>query len=256
MGLKAISAGLSDVGRQREHNEDMYMLLPEHALSIVCDGMGGHRAGDVASKMAAAEVVDFFKTAVSDDITWPFPFDANKSEDENKLICGVKLANRKIFDKALGSREYHGMGTTVVGILYSDKRNQTYIAHVGDSRCYRVRSGGIEQLTRDHSLINEYLQAMPELPSEQRDNLPAADIGTVEEALKEGQEALKGEDVAAMEQARDRINQAAHKLAEAMYKQTAGASAAGPDGQKQSTGDAGARKRDGEVVDAEFEDVK
>ena len=78
----------------------------------------------------------------------------------------------------------------------------------------------------------------------------------MEAALTEGQEALKGEDVAAMERARDRINQAAHKLAEAMYKQTAGASTSGTDGQQQTAGDAGARKRDGEVVDAEFEDVK
>jgi len=91
---------------------------------------------------------------------------------------------------------------------------------------------------------------------EQRDNLPAADIGTVEAALNEGREALKGEDIAAMERARDRINQAAHKLAEAMYKQTAGGSAAGPDGQQQTGGASGAHKRDGEVVDAEFEDVK
>jgi len=91
---------------------------------------------------------------------------------------------------------------------------------------------------------------------EQRDNLPAADIGTVEAALNEGREALKGEDIAAMERARDRINQAAHKLAEAMYKQTAGGSAAGPDGQQQPGGASGAHKRDGEVVDAEFEDVK
>ena len=91
---------------------------------------------------------------------------------------------------------------------------------------------------------------------EQRDNLPAADIGTVEAALNEGREALKAEDIAAMERARDRINQAAHKLAEAMYRQTAGASAAGPDGQQQTGGASGAHKRDGEVVDAEFEDVK
>jgi molecular chaperone DnaK len=90
---------------------------------------------------------------------------------------------------------------------------------------------------------------------EQRDNLPADDISTVEAALEEGREALKGEDVAAMERARDRINQSAHKLAEAMYKQTAGGQSAGSDGQQQ-TGDAsGARKRDSEVVDAEFEDV-
>src|SRR5215468_8228398 len=90
---------------------------------------------------------------------------------------------------------------------------------------------------------------------EQRDNLPAADVSAVEAALSEGQEALKGEDVAAMERARDQINQVAHKLAEAMYKQAASSQPSGADGQQQ-TGDAsGAHKRDGEVVDAEFEDV-
>jgi molecular chaperone DnaK len=90
---------------------------------------------------------------------------------------------------------------------------------------------------------------------EQRDNLPAADISAVESALNEGREALKGEDVATMERARDQINQVAHKLAEAMYKQAAGSQTPGADGQQQ-TGDAsGTRKRDGEVVDAEFEDV-
>jgi serine/threonine protein phosphatase PrpC len=170
--MKAIGAGLSDVGRQREHNEDRYVLLPEHALYIVADGMGGHRAGDVASTIATTEVAEFFKTTMTEDVTWPFPFDQSKTEEENRLITGIKLANRKIYDKALASRELHGMGTTVVGLLYAPKRNQVYVAHVGDSRCYRVRSGAIEQLTRDHSLINEYLQAMPELPSEQRDNLP------------------------------------------------------------------------------------
>ena len=170
--MRAIGAGLSDVGRQREHNEDRFVILPDHSLFIVADGMGGHRAGDVASTIARTEVADFFKTTMTEDITWPFPFDQSKTEEENKLITGIKLANRKIYDKALGSRELHGMGTTVVGLLYAPKRNQAYVAHVGDSRCYRVRNGSIEQLTRDHSLINEYLQAMPELPTEQRDNLP------------------------------------------------------------------------------------
>ena len=90
---------------------------------------------------------------------------------------------------------------------------------------------------------------------EQRDNLPAADISAVESALNEGREALKGEDVAAMERARDQLNQAAHKLAEAMYKHAAGSQAEGGDGQQQAGGASGAHKRDGEVVDAEFEDV-
>jgi molecular chaperone DnaK len=90
---------------------------------------------------------------------------------------------------------------------------------------------------------------------EQRDNLPAADINAVESALNEGREALKGEDVAAMERARDQLNQVAHKLAEAMYKQAAGSQASGADGQQQADGASGTHKRDGEVVDAEFEDV-
>jgi len=89
---------------------------------------------------------------------------------------------------------------------------------------------------------------------EQRDNLPAADISAVESALNEGREALKGEDGAAMERARDQINQVAHKLAEAMYKQAAGSQASDADGQQQA-GSASRTKRDGEVVDAEFEDV-
>jgi protein phosphatase len=173
MGLTAVSAGLSDVGRQREHNEDRYIVLPEHSLFVVADGMGGHRAGDVASTMATQEVGEFFKTtARNSDITWPFPFDATKSEEENKLICGIKLANRRIFDKAVAHRELHGMGTTVVSFLFAKNLQVVYVAHVGDSRCYRVRSGGIRQLTRDHSLINEYLMAMPELTSEQRDHVP------------------------------------------------------------------------------------
>jgi molecular chaperone DnaK len=89
---------------------------------------------------------------------------------------------------------------------------------------------------------------------EQRANLPADDISAVESALNEGREALKGEDVAVMERARDQINQVAHKLAEAMYKQAAGSQPSGAEGQ-QTGGASGAHKRDGEVVDAEFEDV-
>jgi len=90
---------------------------------------------------------------------------------------------------------------------------------------------------------------------EQHDKLPAADISAVESALNEGREALKGEDVAAMERARDQINQVAHKLAEAMYKQAASSQASDAAGQQQAGGASGAHKRDGEVVDAEFEDV-
>ena len=80
--------------------------------------------------------------------------------------------NRQIFERSIRSRDCAGMGTTVVGALFSKKKNRIYVGHVGDSRAYRVRKGSINQLTRDHSLFNDYIMAMPELTEEQRAELP------------------------------------------------------------------------------------
>lgn len=172
MAFRAIAAGMSDVGLQREHNEDSFIVLKEYDLFVVADGMGGHRAGDVASKLATDTISEFFRSTASEDVTWPFHFDQNLSEEENRLLTGIRVANKQIFDRSTRSRDCHGMGTTVVGAMYSPRRNRMYIGHVGDSRCYRVRSGQIAQLTRDHSLINDYLQAMPDLSEEQKNELP------------------------------------------------------------------------------------
>jgi len=170
--MRAVAAGITDVGLQRDHNEDSFAILKEHALYIVADGMGGHRAGDVASRLATEAIVDFFRTTATEDFTWPFHFDARLSEEENRLLTGIKIANRQIIDRSNRSREYQGMGTTVVGALFNGKRGKMYIGHVGDSRAYRVRQGQIVQMTRDHSLVNDYLIAMPELTEEQRSELP------------------------------------------------------------------------------------
>src|SRR5580658_5243986 len=170
--MRAIAAGQSDVGLQREHNEDSYVVLKEYDLYVVADGMGGHRAGDVASKLATDTISEFFKSTANDDVTWPFHFDTNLSEEENRLLTGIRVANRQIFERSTRSREYHGMGTTVVGAMFSPRKRRMYIGHVGDSRCYRVRSGQIQLLTRDHSLINDYLLAMPDLTDEQKSELP------------------------------------------------------------------------------------
>jgi protein phosphatase len=134
--------------------------------------MGGHRAGDVASRLATDAIAEFFRSTAQEDATWPFHFDTSLSEDENRLVTGIRVANRRIFERSIRSRDCAGMGTTVVGALYSRKKNRLFIGHVGDSRAYRVRKGQIQQLTRDHSLINDYLQAMPELTDEQRAELP------------------------------------------------------------------------------------
>jgi serine/threonine protein phosphatase PrpC len=170
--MRAIAAGVSDVGLQREHNEDSFVVLKEYDLFVVADGMGGHRAGDVASMLATETISEFFKSTANDDVTWPFHFDTNLSEEENRLLTGIRVANRQIFERSTRSREYHGMGTTVVGAMFSPRKNRMYIGHVGDSRCYRVRGGQIQLLTRDHSLINDYLLAMPDLTEEQRSELP------------------------------------------------------------------------------------
>lgn len=170
--MRAIAAGLSDVGLQREHNEDSFIVLTEHDLFVVADGMGGHKAGDVASKLATDTISDFFRSTANEDVTWPFHFDTNLSEEENRLLTGIRVANRQIFERSSRSRECHGMGTTVVGAMFSPRKKRMYIGHVGDSRCYRVRAGAIRLLTRDHSLINDYLLAMPDLTPEQRSELP------------------------------------------------------------------------------------
>ena len=170
--MRAIATGLSDVGLQREHNEDSFIVLSDHDLFIVADGMGGHRAGDVASRLATDTIAEFFRSTASEDVTWPFHFDTSLSEEENRLLTGIRIANRQIYERSAKSRECRGMGTTVVGALFSPKKNRMYIGHVGDSRCYRIRRGELRQMTRDHSLINDYLMAMPDLTEEQKSELP------------------------------------------------------------------------------------
>ena len=172
MIMRVSAYGFSDVGLQRDHNEDSFAVEPELDLFLVADGMGGHQAGDVASRLATEMIVKFFRSTSGEELTWPFDFDPQLSEDENRLSSGVKLANRQIVE--LGNRrpELHGMGTTVVAALFSAPRGKMYVAHVGDSRAYRVRAGEIDQLTRDHSFMNEYLDANPDTSEERRNDLP------------------------------------------------------------------------------------
>jgi PPM family protein phosphatase len=170
--IRAIASAETDVGLQREHNEDCYAVLGEYDLFLVADGMGGHQAGDVASKLATDAVASFFRSTAQDDVTWPYQFDANLTEEENRLLTGIRIANRRVFEHSLRARGCQGMGTTLVGALFSRKRGRVYVGHVGDSRCYRIRKGKIEQLTRDHSLLSDYLLAMPHMTEEQQAEVP------------------------------------------------------------------------------------
>ncbi|HTM46533.1 MAG TPA: Stp1/IreP family PP2C-type Ser/Thr phosphatase [Polyangiaceae bacterium] len=170
--MRTAAAGISDVGLQRDHNEDSFSVLPEYDLYVVADGMGGHRAGDVASRIAVDTIAEFFRRAAQEELTWPFHFDATLTEEENRLLTAIRLANRQIHEHSTRSTDLRGMGTTVVGALFSADKRKVYVAHVGDSRAYRVRGTRMEQITRDHSLLNDYLAAMPDMTEEQRSDLP------------------------------------------------------------------------------------
>ena len=152
----------------------IYCILSEHRLFVVADGMGGHRAGDVASHMATTEITAFFDatSADGDGVEWPAEEDSRLTPEQTRLVSAVKLANKRIFQASVGNRSVQGMGTTVVGALFNRDDRKMHIAHVGDSRAYRVREGEITQLTRDHSLLNDYLLVMPNLTDAQKERLP------------------------------------------------------------------------------------
>ena len=148
----------TDLGLKRELNEDAYLADSNISLYIVADGMGGHAGGNIASKMS----VDIIRKKVrasrkSGDL---FSRDAIESESPAVLKLlddSIKEASAKIFDKSNKQPELAGMGTTVTLVLTHGYR--IYIAHVGDSRLYRLRNGKFEQLTEDHSLVNEQVKA-------------------------------------------------------------------------------------------------
>jgi protein phosphatase len=166
--------GETNVGMKRTHNEDNYLLIPEENLAIVADGMGGHASGEVASKMAVDAMREFFEATAKDpDATWPYKMDKARSYEENRLITGIKLANLRIFEGAQRDPRFRGMGTTIV--VVAAMRDSVIIGHVGDSRVYRIRGGAIEQLTEDHSLLNDYLK-MRKLTEEEIANFPHKNV--------------------------------------------------------------------------------
>jgi len=110
--------GETDVGRRRTLNEDA--IFAEEGVFVVCDGMGGHKAGEVASQLAIDVVTSFVKRSAEDaEITWPYGFHTRVSFDGNRLRTAIKLANRAVFRKAASSDDYTGMGTTLVAVIVS-----------------------------------------------------------------------------------------------------------------------------------------
>jgi protein phosphatase len=174
VGLRIEVAGETNVGMKRTHNEDNFSIIEDSGLYVVADGMGGHASGEVASKMAVDSLKEFFAATAQDpERTWPYKMDRAKGYEENRLITGIKLANLRIYETAQREAGKRGMGTTIV-VMFAVEEG-VYIAHVGDSRGYRVRDGKIEQLSEDHSLLNDYIK-MKRLTAEEIANFPHKNV--------------------------------------------------------------------------------
>lgn len=158
MNISIAAAGKTDIGLVRKGNEDCFKIIGDQNLFIVCDGMGGHLAGEVASKEATS-VIGYCFTNISHDIYSDniLKLPAEFPEKGDLLVKAIRIANRSIYTKSLSNNEYSGMGTTVVAAVLQD--DLINIAHVGDSRVYRMTDNQLVQLTTDHSWVSELQQS-------------------------------------------------------------------------------------------------
>jgi serine/threonine protein phosphatase PrpC len=149
----------SDPGLRRSSNEDSFCTRPDLGLYIVADGMGGHVAGEVASRVAVEAIEVFIQETAGADKnrTWPFPFEPALSLEANRLKAAFRLANRRIASTIADSHDLRGMATTASALLTGS--DGACVAHVGDSRVYVLREDKLEQITNDHSWVEEQVRA-------------------------------------------------------------------------------------------------
>lgn len=142
---------VSNIGKVRSKNQDYYgnTKASDNDFFIVADGMGGYKGGEIASKLATKYFVDFIEN--------------NNIEDYNSIVdfqeTAIKFANQKVYEFALSNKEYSNMGTTVVCICLDHKNQSYHVTHIGDSRAYIYTEGNLQQITRDHSLVNDLVDS-------------------------------------------------------------------------------------------------
>lgn len=168
--LKA--AGQTDIGKRRQRNQDVVLVREDLGLFVVADGAGGHNAGEVASHLATRSMENYFGATIRAAHEAPELNRFGVPHGARRLSAAVHKANRDVVEIARTSPQHRGMGTTVVATCFSPRSGLMHVAHVGDSRCYRMRDGDFELLTQDHSLLTDVLEQRPELDDEVLARLP------------------------------------------------------------------------------------
>lgn len=162
--MKTVSSGMTDVGRARHHNEDSFLINDGLGLFVVADGMGGHAGGEVASRISVRVVERELLLARERE---PDLFEREENGAVSQVLeQAVQTASSEVFRHSMSNPLLFGMGTTLTGLLLQG--GQAWVAHVGDSRIYLVRSGRIRQLSEDHSLVQEQIRAGILTPEEAR----------------------------------------------------------------------------------------
>jgi PPM family protein phosphatase len=153
------ASGITDVGLKREGNEDYFSTDDALGLYVVADGMGGHLAGEIASKMAVELIYKSFSHWMESEAELQDVFgmpDQTLTKKGNYILSSIRLANRVIHEMALMHDEYHGMGTTIAVLAVF--QGQVIAANVGDSRIYMLRNGHLERLSKDHTIVSEQVE--------------------------------------------------------------------------------------------------
>ena len=155
--MQLTAAARSESG-PRSTNQDAHFVDLDLGLFVVADGMGGHNAGEIASKLAVDTVVEFIRaTHNSREMTWPFPLNPGQSLAANRLAVALRMANRNVHDQSARIPAQSGMGTTIVAVLVES--DHIIVGHVGDSRAYCLRDGHLRQMTEDDTWLNAMLGA-------------------------------------------------------------------------------------------------
>jgi protein phosphatase len=155
------SASITDRGKKRKANEDALILEDALGLYVVADGMGGHRAGEVASRLVVKTIGEYIKTSMGkDDRNQPADFDATLSHEANRLIGGIRMSNQVVYEASSANKSYRGMGSTVSAVYLTD--STLVAANVGDSPIYLIRDGKIKLLSVPHTYLAEQKSLNPE----------------------------------------------------------------------------------------------